>query len=376
MDAQVPATRRQVFLKYRELFTGKNVRKRKAIRKILLKNLPDPKASAGDAHINNVVSILKSLIEDGVFQSEEMTSKHFPDLITGPPLERPTGNISKKRKASPRRSIDVGRVVQTKAIDKSSPGTTAGISIVNSQGNRPFYVTPRPSAFPYNVQHYILSLSQQILEEACFLFMKRWLPSLLEKRGWGCAAAVELTNWVRVIKKHLDILPDGCMNTEQQKRFKEILPYIIRLRHTAVHRLQLTSVQLLKQVHSAYILAEVLQENECRNRLQTIHLKLDTWAKNMDDDMEVMKQEAQRRVRQLELILQTTIAQQQNKISSAAGQGLIDSITTELGLHHLDVTAEIKGIFTRDERARDTGGNIIIDEDDIESDENRLQTEL
>jgi hypothetical protein len=206
--------------------------------------------------------------------------------------------------------------------------------------------------------------------------MKRWLPSLLEKCGWACAAAVELTKWVRVIKKHLNILPNGCMNTEQQKCFKETLPYITRLRHTAVHRLHITSVQLLKQVHSAYILAEVLQDNECRNTLQTIHLRVDTWVKNMDHDMEMMRQEAELRVRQLELMLQPTIAQQQNKISSAAGKGLIDSITTEFGLHHPNAIAEIKGTFTCDEHARNTGGTILIDEDDIESDENRLQAEL
>jgi hypothetical protein len=191
-----------------------------------------------------------------------------------------------------------------------------GNYILNSQGNRPFHVTLGLPVFPYDVQHRILSSSQQILEEACFRFMKRWLSSLLERRGWTCAAAVELTKWVRVIEEHLIILPNICMNTEQQKCFKETLPYITRLRHTAVHRLQLTSGQLLKQVHSAYMLAEVLQDNECRNRLQTIHLKVDAWVKNMDHDTEVMKQEAERRVRQLELMLQATIAQQQNKIPS------------------------------------------------------------
>jgi hypothetical protein len=127
MDARAPADRQQVFLEYRELFTGRDVRKRKTIRKSLLKHLSDQKASASDAYINNIVSILKSLLEDGVFQSEEQASKHFPDLITRSPSERPNGNISKKRKASPRRSINVGRVVQTKAIDKSSPGTPAGM---------------------------------------------------------------------------------------------------------------------------------------------------------------------------------------------------------------------------------------------------------
>jgi hypothetical protein len=117
MDAQAPADRRQVFLTYRELFTGKNVRKRKTIRKILLNSSPDLKESAGDAYIRNIVSVLKSLLEDRVFQSEEQASKHFPDLFTRPPSERPTGNISKKRKASPGRSINVRRVVQTEAID-------------------------------------------------------------------------------------------------------------------------------------------------------------------------------------------------------------------------------------------------------------------
>ncbi|KAF2818257.1 hypothetical protein CC86DRAFT_375929 [Ophiobolus disseminans] len=134
MDARAPADRRQVFLTYRELFTGKNVqvRKKKAIRKILLNHLPGLKESAGDAYINDIVSILKSLLEDRVFQSEEQASKHFPDLFTRPPSERPTGNISKKRKASPRRSINVGRVVQTEAIDLSTPRTTAGMYFSHS----------------------------------------------------------------------------------------------------------------------------------------------------------------------------------------------------------------------------------------------------
>jgi hypothetical protein len=206
--------------------------------------------------------------------------------------------------------------------------------------------------------------------------MNRWLPSLLEKHGWTCATAVELTKWLRVIQKRLDILPNGCMDTEQKRCFKRTLPCIIQLRHTAVHRRHLTSAELQNQVHSAYKLAEVLQDNECRNRLQTIRSRLDTSVKNMDRDTEVMKQEAERRVRQLELMLQTTIEQQQNKISSAVGQGLVDSITTEFRLQHPNAEAEIKGTFTCDEHARNTGGIVLIHEDDIESDEDQLQTEL
>jgi len=67
IDARAPADRRQVFLTYRELFTGKNVRKSKTIRKILLNYSPNLEESASDAYINNVVSILKFLLEDRVF---------------------------------------------------------------------------------------------------------------------------------------------------------------------------------------------------------------------------------------------------------------------------------------------------------------------
>jgi hypothetical protein len=206
--------------------------------------------------------------------------------------------------------------------------------------------------------------------------MKQWLPALLKEYGWTCAAAIELTKGVRLIKERLDILPNGCMNTEQKRCFEGILPHIIQLRNNAVHRRVLPSVQLLERVHSAYTLAEVLQDNDCRNALQAIHLRVDTWVKNMDHDTEVMKQEAERRVRQLELMLRTTIAQQQYKISSAAGQGLIDSITTEFGLHHPNAAAEVKGTLTCDEQAGDTGVTTPVNEDDIESDEFQLQNEL
>jgi len=45
------------------------------------------------------------------------------------------------------------------------------------------------------------------------------------------------------------------------------------------------------------MLAEVLQDNECRDRLQATHLRVDTWVKNIDHDTEVMMQEAECRVR-------------------------------------------------------------------------------
>ena len=41
-----------------------------------------------------------------------------------------------------------------------------------------------------------------------------------------------------------------------------------------------------------------------------------------------------------------------------------------------EAAAEVKGTLTCDEHAGKTGGITFIDQDDIESDENRIQTEL
>jgi hypothetical protein len=130
MDAGAAADQ-QVFLMYRKLFENSNVRKEKIIRKILLHHSPELTAS-GDTHIDKIVSILKSLLKDRVFQSEEQASKHFPELFTKPPSERPTRNIAKKRKASPKRSINVRRVVRTEAINEPSLGTTTGTYLSHS----------------------------------------------------------------------------------------------------------------------------------------------------------------------------------------------------------------------------------------------------
>ena len=50
-----------------------------------------------------------------------------------------------------------------------------------------------PSYFPYSAQHSVLLSIQQVLEECCYDFTKKWLPSEVEKHEWDCAAAMELS---------------------------------------------------------------------------------------------------------------------------------------------------------------------------------------
>jgi hypothetical protein len=126
LNARGIADRQRVFLVYRELFNGTNaaVRKTKAIRNIVLSHTPALQVPAIATHLDAIIPILKSLLNDRVFESEEQASKFFPELFAVPPLELPAGSIPKKRKTSSRGAIKRGRTLQIGSTDGSRSGTT------------------------------------------------------------------------------------------------------------------------------------------------------------------------------------------------------------------------------------------------------------
>jgi hypothetical protein len=190
-----------------------------------------------------------------------------------------------------------------------------------------------------------------------------------------------------MIKKHLKNLPKGCLNTSGQSSFQELTSIVTQLRHAAVHRIHLTSDQLLKQVHSAHLLAKALQDRGAIDILGVIYVQVDKYVIQMNHDMGVIQQEARsvllqiemqrEALRQRELVLQKSIAQQQIDISSVAGRDLIGSMITITNPQSSDRDGEVKSTLTRDQHSRYTGCNsVIVDETDIESDEDRLRAEL
>jgi hypothetical protein len=217
--------------------------------------------------------------------------------------------------------------------------------------------------------------------------MNRWLPSLLKERGWYCGAAIELTTGLRIIQKRLKNLPKGCLSTTGQPCFQELTSTVIQLRHAAVHRSHLTSEQLLKQVHSAHLLAEALQDIEVKDILGDLHIQVNRCVKQMDHEIGVLEQEARRELlqiemqrdtlRQSELVLQNSIAQQQIDIPLVVGQELIGSISTMINLQNPNRDRKMKSTVTRYHHTKYTGcDSVVVDEADIESDEDRLRAEL
>jgi hypothetical protein len=109
MTSQTRVQRRCAYSTYRELFTGKNacVRKSRAIRSIILRHSAVSKTTTGDCPLDKIVPILKSLLNDRVFESEEQAKRLFPELFPKLPKVRRASKFSMKRSASPERSRDI-----------------------------------------------------------------------------------------------------------------------------------------------------------------------------------------------------------------------------------------------------------------------------
>jgi hypothetical protein len=99
-----------------------------------------------------------------------------------------------------------------------------------------------------------------MLEEACFAFAQRWLPSVLEKAGFDCPAAVELTKWAKILSSHRDKLGTTVAPSFKGPSFPGLLASMRKLRNIAVHRVPATAMVVGELVASAAELTEMLQD--------------------------------------------------------------------------------------------------------------------
>ena len=147
-----------------------------------------------------------------------------------------------------------------------------------------------PSYLPYKVQHVILTTTQRILEECCYDFARNWLPSILQEHGWDCAAAVELTEWTRILAKRSAKLPMQALELKGSS-FNEILSSATKMRHTAVHRLPTTTRSIGQFIESAMRLAEALHHPLHAAQLKELLDEIDSKIKAMELNKNVLEDE-------------------------------------------------------------------------------------
>lgn len=208
-----------------------------------------------------------------------------------------------------------------------------------------------PSFVPYQTQHLLLTKAQQLLEECCFDFAKRWLPGVVETNGWTCAAAVELTSWTSLLgSKHYAELPPGSFDLpmfttallgKEKYPLKDLFFQLHPLRNLAVHRGSTPAPHIRELLKPAVRLARVLRDHKRAAQLEELKSAFDSRVTAMEQQKQTLLIEASRGLRRIQVqkdklkkqedSLLAKVLRQDQRNKAAAGQLLNQAIGNIFG---------------------------------------------
>lgn len=129
--------------------------------------------------------------------------------------------------------------------------------------------------------------------------MRKWLPDNLERNGWDCAAAVELTKWTRPPFRWTSQIPEDALQLTDLK-LESILSKVVRIRHTAVHRLPTTARGVCDLVRIAKKLAEALGDSLRTSQLESLHHDLQDKIQILEFNKNVLEENLACQLRNIE----------------------------------------------------------------------------
>ena len=131
-----------------------------------------------------------------------------------------------------------------------------------------------PSLFPsylsYISQHKLLNTVQRILEDCCYDWVSKWMPSLLEERKWTCSEAVELGRWSTVIPRRFDTFSSDATSLGSGEALRAVFLATHPLRHAAVHRLHTSVKSVERMLENALNMVTALKDTPRTCKLHDI----------------------------------------------------------------------------------------------------------
>ena len=105
----------------------------------------------------------------------------------------------------------------------------------------------------------VLARTQTLLEECCYDFTKKYMPGLLGQKKWDCVEAIELNKWtLEITNRHAKLLALITQCTD--RKITQTLRAVDKLRHSAVHRLHISTNELLQMIRTAVRFADILTD--------------------------------------------------------------------------------------------------------------------
>ncbi|RAH82814.1 hypothetical protein BO86DRAFT_408973 [Aspergillus japonicus CBS 114.51] len=321
MDTIPSSEQRAIFLACRAIFSGTNanIRKTKTIRAHLESHHSALQALIPNYDIWRVLPLVKYFLEKGLFQSSSKPQLQFPGLLE-PCSVRQTQHAALEQEASQSNERALQELAETYEAEQckeeekdeegkgglalpsepamaSIPAAASAVEVephVWGNGSDQTLSPERPPAalfplyLPYHAQHHILTTVQQVLEECIFDFCQRYLPDELTIRGWDCAQAVELSKWTRLLGRWASRLPDGTLRPTDLE-LETMLATVVKIRHTAVHRLPTTAQGVCDLVAVAGKLATTLGDALLSAQLGDLHRDLQEKITILESDKSLLE---------------------------------------------------------------------------------------
>ncbi|MBW0549533.1 hypothetical protein O181_089248 [Austropuccinia psidii MF-1] len=289
------ACQRRVYVACRFIFTADKAkfRKAKTVKNLVFK-YPSLRPLRRDLGEDRLVSILQRLLADEVFESEKRARARFPDLFLSSTVRDAQRQVC-ETVASHSTAVALDKLVSeyeleaNKPHEKILPSLPAQLQHVqeleppSEQPSKTQTLKEKiPSLYPlylsYQAQHLILNTVQRVLEECCFDFSKNLWPSVIETMKWDCPPAVELTQFLNILRKRTTIqLPELEIADLQ-----DLLAKLSTLRNVAVHRIQVTANTISTYIKSAVKLAQALQDNLRAGQLEALRYSLNCQLEAME----------------------------------------------------------------------------------------------
>ena len=318
-------TRRRVYVDCRPIFSGDNAQVRKKMKiKQLIRASKGPLApilkDMGEA---KVVAIAQDLLENRVFASEPRAKVEFPTLFRSSPLREAQRQESELDAArSTAGALDeiasqegeqagsdddeeeggaLGDIASL--LEEADPGVGASGTTdvpVEEHVARDKLPSLYPSYLPYHAQHLILTKAQQVLEECCFDYATVSMQSVLRDKKWDCPAAVELTQWTKILRKRKHFRRESLALEVGGAKGGDILTKVSNLRHTAVHRLPTTARGVSQLLEASVRFAQVLQDGLRAAQLEELLSDLNSQIKALELYKNVLEDTASRKLEDIQ----------------------------------------------------------------------------
>ena len=201
---------------------------------------------------------------------------------------------------------------------------------------------------------------QDILENSCYAFAEKSLSEELEKSGWDCPERVELHVWSRTLRKaQFSKESIGALG----KSLGELLDSIAHLRHTAVHRLEISVNRVLEFLIDSERLATLLEDDNAATRITRQRGALELAIDEIKRNKEFLNFRATKTIRDLDNKITEL-----KRLQDAAVDDMLreDKILRRLAAADLDIVIDVEASKQRDEDERECKVSSEL-EDNIES---------